>query len=159
MAWQPSTDRDTADRQAPPNLENGSRVKTNRMQATLFAMGDYLAGGITGGATAVAVRALVDPDLDMVIVMLVGMAIGMVVHLALALVLSPILGALHVMVPGSLIGMYGGMLFAMRDTMQHPSGTTSHAILVGVAFGLIVTAGVHLYDRVLHGPAPVSRLV
>jgi len=55
----------------------------------------------------------------------------------------------HVMVPGAVIGMYGGMLFAMRDVMQQ--GSTGQAIEVGVAFGLLVTAGVRLYDRALTG--------
>ncbi len=95
----------------------------------------------------------------MVVAMLMGMAAGMAVHLALAVLLSPVLGSFHVMVPGSLIGMYGGMLFAMRDTMQHPSGTTTHAIMVGVAFGLIVTAGIRLYDRAVRGPTSPIRSV
>jgi hypothetical protein len=127
------------------------------MSDKLFAIGDYCAGGFTGAAIAAAVRLTVSPDTDMVLAMLVGMAVGMSLQMALGLLFSPVLGAFHVMVPGSLIGMYGGMLFAMRDAMQHAPGTASHAIWVGVAFGVIVTAGVQLYDRVLRGPACPSR--
>ena len=126
---------------------------------TLFTLGDYAAGGLVGGATATAVHVIVSPELDMVLAMLLGMGIGMLVHLAIGLLLAPLLGMFYVMIPGSLIGMYGGMFFAMRDTMQHQPGTASHAVVVGVAFGLIVTAGVHLYDRILRGPTPASRSV
>jgi hypothetical protein len=56
------------------------------------------------------------------------------------------------MIPGSLIGMYGGMFFAMRDTMQH-SCPLSQAIWVGAFFGIVVVAGVQLYDRALRGAA------
>ena len=115
----------------------------------LFAIGDYAAGGIGGAATAVAVRTVVGPGLDLALAMLVGMGIGMLAHLAISLLLSPLLGMFHVMVPGSLIGMYGGMLFAMRDAMQPAS--LDQAIGVGVVFGFIVTAGVRLYDRALTG--------
>jgi len=126
-------------------------MDSNRTQEVLFATGDYLAGGFTGGATAVAVRAIVNPEIDMVIAMLIGMAAGMIVHLVLTVFLSPVLGVFHVMVPGSLIGMYGGMFFAMRDTMQAHSGSVTRAAVVGVVFGLIVVASVRLYDRALRG--------
>jgi len=117
-----------------------------------FTVGDYSAGAVTGAATAVAVRAVVGPNTDMVLAMVIGMLLGMIVHLAVGLLLSPLLGMFQIMVPGSLIGMYGGMLFAMRDTMGHP-GTTALAIAVGAGFGLIVIAGVRLYDRALRGRA------
>jgi len=84
------------------------------------------------------------------VAMLVGMVLGTIVHLGIGVLLIPLLGMFHAMVPGSLIGMYGGMLFGMRDTMQHP-GTTSGAVAVGVAFGLAVTAAIRIYDRVLRG--------
>ncbi len=120
---------------------------------TLFAIGDYVAGGLVGAATAAAVRTILSPETDMAIAMLFGMAIGMAVHLILSLLLSPVLGTFHIMVPGSLIGMYGGMLFAMRDTMQAHVGSARAAIEVGVVFGVIVTAGVRLYDRALRSTA------
>jgi hypothetical protein len=134
--------------------EEDRRMNSYRMQEALFTAGDYVAGAATGAATAAAVRALVSPHLDMVLAMLIGMAVGMIVHLALALLLSPVLGAFHVMVPGSLIGMYGGMLFAMRDTMQAHSGSLSHAVFVGVVFGLVVVISVQIYDRVLKAAPP-----
>jgi hypothetical protein len=118
----------------------------------LLAAGDYVSGGAVGALTAIAVRAVVGPDWDMVLAMLVGMGIGMLVHLAVGALLAPMLGMFHVMVPGALIGMYGGMLFAMRDTMQHPWGSMGNAILVGFVFGLIVTGAIRLYDRALRGP-------
>ena len=132
-------------------------MDTTRFEEALFTTGDYAAGGVVGAATAVAVRAAVSPQLDMVVAMLIGMAIGMIVHLALSLLLSPVLGAFHTMVPGSLIGMYGGMLFAMRDTMQHPPSSLDDALLVGALFGLVVIAGVRLYDRALHAGAPLGQ--
>lgn len=117
----------------------------------LFVIGDYVAGGITGAATAAAVRAVVGSGLDLALAMLLGVGVGMLVHLPFSLALSPLLGAFHVMVPGSLIGMYGGMLFAMRDVMQ--PGPIGPAVGAGIAFGVLVTAGVQLYDRALIVPA------
>ena len=128
---------------------NGS---AHHERQVFFAVGDYLAGGLTGAATAVAVRAVVSPDLDMVLAMLIGIAVGTVVHLAVGLVASPLLGLFHAMVPGGLIGMYGGMLFAMRDTMQAHRGSLGRAAVVGVVFGAAVTAGVRLYHRALRPP-------
>jgi hypothetical protein len=82
----------------------------------------------------------------------------MVVHLAVGAALSPLLGLFHVMVPGGLIGMYGGMLFAMRDTMQAHPGSLGRAAVVGALFGLVITAAVHLYDRVVRGPVSARRV-
>jgi hypothetical protein len=83
--------------------------------------------------------------MDMAVAMLLGMVLGSAVHLVLALVLSPLLGLLHLMVPGSLVGTYGGVLFAMRNAMQPGSRTIGAAVLVGafsgtlpVSFGLQV---------------------
>lgn len=118
----------------------------------LFALGDYLAGGLTGAATAVVVRGIVSPNLDMVLAMLIGMAAGMGVHLLIGVALSPVLGLFHCMVPGGLIGMYGGMMFAMRDTMQHPAASLGRAVVVGIVFGVAVTAGVRLYGRAVQVP-------
>lgn len=119
------------------------------MHSLLFVLGDYAAGVLTGAATATVVRAVVWPGFDLALAMLLGVGIGTFTHLAVATLLSPLLGVFHVMVPGSLIGMYGGMLFAMRDAMQPVSST--HAIGVGVLFGVVLTATVRLYDRALRG--------
>ncbi len=120
-----------------------------RQREVVFAVGDYLAGGLTGAVTAAAVRAVVSPGLDMVLAMLIGTAAGMIVHLAIGLLAAPLLGLFHFMVPGGLIAMYGGMLFAMRDVMQAHPGSLGRAIVVGIVFGAVVTAGVRLYDRAL----------
>lgn len=119
-------------------------------QKTLFVIGDYAAGGAVGAATALAVRVVIPPDSDLVLAMLAGMAIGMLIHLMAVLFLSPVLGFFHTMVPGSLIGMYGGMLFAMRDSMGQQPSSLTHVIIVGIIFGLVITAGVRLYDQALH---------
>lgn len=119
-------------------------------QKALFVIGDYAAGGAVGAATAMAVRVAVRPGFDVVLAMLAGMATGMFIHLMAALFLSPVLGFFHTMVPGSLIGMYGGMLFAMRDSMEQQPSSPAQVILVGIIFGLVITAGVRLYDRALH---------
>lgn len=113
-----------------------------------FIVGDYIAGALTGLLTACAVHLFVRPTMDTVLAMLLGMALGMAVHLIVGLLFAPILGAFHTMVPGSLIGMYGGMLFAMRETMQHPTSLT-HAARIGVLFGIVVVAAIQLYDRAL----------
>ena len=113
-----------------------------------FVLGDYIAGGLTGLLTAGAVHVVIGPAMDTVLAMLLGMALGTVVHLVVGFLLMPLLGAFHTMIPGSLIGMYGGMMFAMRETMQHPM-TLRHDALVGVVFGLIVVAAVQIYDRAL----------
>jgi hypothetical protein len=118
----------------------------------MFAVGDYLTGALTGAATAAAVRAVVSPGLDMVLAMLIGTAAGMIIHLAIGLLVSPLLGLFHCMIPGGLTGMYGGMLFAMRDAMQHHPGSLGRVILVGIVFGAVVTASVRLYDRALQEP-------
>lgn len=121
-------------------------------EPVLFAVGDYAGGAAVGAVTAAAVRGVVSHDTDMVVAMLVGMVLGTIVHMGIGFLLIPLLGMFHAMVPGSLIGMYGGMFFAMRDTMQHP-GTTLNAVAVGIGFGLAVTAAIRLYDRVLCGAA------
>jgi hypothetical protein len=113
-----------------------------------FIVGDYIAGALTGLLTACAVHLFVRPTMDTVLAMLLGMALGMAVHLVAGLLFAPILGA-HTMVSGSFIGMYGGMLFAMRETMQHPT-SLNHAARIGVLFGVIVVVAVQLYDRSLH---------
>ena len=117
----------------------------------IFAIGDYLAGMLIGVVTALVVRAVVSPGMDMVIAMLLGMLLGMIVHLVFGLVLSPVLGMFETMMPASLIGMYGGMLFAMRDSMAAGSTTLGAAALVGAVFGAIIVLGVKIYDRALRG--------
>ena len=122
----------------------------------LFAIGDYAGGAACGGLTAAAVRALVEPRMDMVLAMLAGMGLGLLVHLGVTLLLTPVIGAFHAMVPGSLIGMYGGMLFAMRDTMQHPA-SLAHAVWIGGIFGIVMVTVVRLYDRALRDePSPAK---
>jgi hypothetical protein len=135
-------------------------MNANRMQDTLFAVGDYVGGALIGGTTAAAVRGLVSSEMDMVVAMLIGMAAGMALHLTIGLLMTPLLGMFHAMIPGSLIGMYGGMLFAMRDSMQAHSGSLGHAVAVGIGFGVVMIAIMRLYDRALRGPIPLhpSRL-
>lgn len=125
------------------------------IQDRLFTVGDYAGGAIMGGATAAAVRGLVSPNTDMVIAMLIGMAVGMVLHLVIGLLLTPLLGMFHAMIPGSLIGMYGGMMFAMRDSMQMHPGSLGHAVAVGTGFGVLMIALMRIYDRALRGPVTV----
>lgn len=116
-----------------------------------FRIGDYLAGALTGGVTALAVRMVVGPQWDMVLAMAVGMTIGMSVHLSLLLILVPLLGDFEVMMPGALIGMYGGMLFGMRDSMQQTYISLSMVLAVGILWGLLVVLGVRWWDRQLKG--------
>ena len=120
-------------------------------EAAYFVLGDYVAGGLTGVLTALAVRAIVGPDWDVVLAMLVGMVVGMMTHISLLLLLVPLLGTFEVMIPGSMIGMYGGMLFAMRDSMQQAQVPLSTALAVGVLFGLVVVFGIRWWDRQLKG--------
>jgi hypothetical protein len=125
---------------------------TSRVQALLFAAGDYVAAGVMGIATAMAVRLLIAPGFDLALAMLLGVVVGTFVHLAIGFLLSPFLGFFHAMVPGGLIGMYGGMLFAMRDAMQAVS--LGHAVTVGAVFGAIIMAIVQFYDYALAGARP-----
>lgn len=113
-----------------------------------FIIGDYVAGTLIGVLTACAVHLFVRPTMDTVLAMLLGMGLGMAVHLVAGLSFAPLLGAFHTMVPGSLIGMYGGMLFAMRETMQHPT-SLNHAARIGALFGILVVASMQLYDLAL----------
>ncbi len=112
-------------------------------------IGDYVAGAVVGALTALAVHAIVQPGLDMVIAMLLGMAVGMVLHLVLGFALAPFLGMFQTMMPASLIGMYGGMAFGMRDSMGAGSTEWSSSALVGAAFGIVVVAALRIYDRAL----------
>ena len=122
-----------------------------------FMIGDTLAGALIGIVTALGVRAFVSPGMDMVLAMLVGMGIGMVAHLILGFVLSPVLGMFQVMIPASLIGMYGGMLFGMRDAMAAGSHMLGQTVLVGALFGVIVVLGVKIYDLALRGPVDAAE--
>ena len=126
-------------------------MSVNRLQKTLFTIGDYLNGALIGGFTAAAVRGFAGEGTDMVIAMVAGIVVGMAVHLVIGLLMTPLLGMFHAMIPGSLIGMYGGMLFAMRDSMQGHVGSVEHAIGIGAAFGIVMTAALALYDRALRG--------
>ncbi len=113
----------------------------------VFLAGDCAAGALTGVATTLAVRALVSPGWDMVAAMMLGMFAGTGVHLLLGVALSPLLGMFETMVPGTFIGMYGGMLFAMRDSMQVvPLGT---ALWVGAIFGIVVVLAVDFWNTQL----------
>ncbi|MBI3799866.1 MAG: hypothetical protein HY268_23195 [Deltaproteobacteria bacterium] len=116
-----------------------------------FVIGDYMAGMFIGALTALGVRAAVWLGMDMVIAMLLGMVIGMAIHLVLGLVLSPWLGMFETMIPASVIGMYGGMFFGMRDAMAAGSPTLTAAATVGMLFGALVVLGIKVYDRALRG--------
>ena len=117
----------------------------------LFQIGDYAAGILTGVLTALAVRLILWPGVDMVIAMLIGMGVGMVIHLVIGFGLGPLLGMFQTMIPASVIGMYGGMLFGMRDSMMAGSPTLGGAALVGAIFGAVVVAALKVYDRSLRG--------
>src|SRR3989442_5834986 len=98
----------------------------------LFTLGDLFSGMLVGAATALGVRAAVWPGMDMVLAMLIGTAIGMVIHLVLGLMLAPLLGMSETMIPASVIGMYGGMLFGMRDSMAADSLNAGDAAVVSI---------------------------
>src|SRR5215813_400130 len=119
--------------------------------AMWFTIGDHLAGAVVGVVTALIVRLIVAPGMDMVVAMLLGMGAGMLLHLLIGFLLAPALGMFQTMLPGSLIGMYGGMLFAMRDSMGAGSRTLGEAAAVGALFGIVVVAGLKIYDRSLRG--------
>lgn len=55
------------------------------------------------------------------------------------------------MTTGAMIGMYGGMLFGMRDSMQQADVSLRMALAVGAFFGLLVIFGVRWWDRQLKG--------
>jgi hypothetical protein len=116
-----------------------------------FRLGDYLAGILTGVLTTLAVRAIVGPNWDMVMAMLAGMGAGMGVHLSLLVLLIPPLGTFEVMMPSGIIGMYGGMLFGMRDAMQQDVISLGQALVVGGLFGFVVVFVIRWWDRQLRG--------
>jgi hypothetical protein len=116
-----------------------------------FVIGDYMAGILIGALTALGVRAVIWPGMDMVIAMLLGMGIGMAIHLVLGLLLSPLLGMFETMIPASVIGMYGGMLFGMRDSMAAGSPTLIATATVGALFGALVVLSIKVYNRALRG--------
>ena len=113
----------------------------------LLMLAEYGAGALIALAAALPIHALVHPGWDLVLAMLLGSAIGMVAHMLLGFALGALIGMFQVMLAGSLIGMYGGMLFAMRDAMQPASW--SQTSVVAIVFGVVVVAGVQLYDRAL----------
>lgn len=116
-----------------------------------FIFGDYFAGMAVGALTALGVRTAIWHGMDMVIAMLIGMAIGMIIHIAVGLLLAPLIGMFNSMVPASVIGMYGGMFFGMRDSMAAGSRTLGAAILVGAIFGASVVMVIQVYDHILRG--------
>ena len=118
-----------------------------RLRGCAYLLGEYVAGVVTAVATAVPIHALVDRDWDMVLAMLAGTVLGTAAHLVVLGLLGPLVGFFHVMAPGAVVGMYGGMLFGMRDSMQAVS--RSRAVAVAVAVGVLVVAAVQLYDRAL----------
>lgn len=129
------------------SVERSARAR----EPLYFCIGDYLAGLLTGLLTAFAVRAIVGPQWDMVLAMLVGMAVGMLLHLTLLLLVIPFLGTFEAMMPSAIIGMYGGMLFGMRDSMQQAYVSRDMALAVGALFGLVVVFGIRWWDRQLRG--------
>lgn len=116
-----------------------------------FVIGDYLAGMLIGSLTALGVRGLVLPGTDMVVGMLIGTLVGMGVHVVPGMLLMPLLGQFQTMVPGMVVGMYGGMLFGMRDAMAAGSPTLGAAAWVGALFGAIVVLALKAYDRTMRG--------
>jgi hypothetical protein len=112
----------------------------------LFIVGDYLAGMAVGVGTALAVRIVVAPGMDLVIATLLGMAVGVIVHVVVGMALTPLLGMFHTVMTASLIGFYGGMLFAMRGAMAAGSRTLGAAVIVRGIFGLVVVAVMKFYD-------------
>ena len=124
----------------------------------LYLLGEYAAGVATAVLTALPLHAVVDPGWDMVVAMITGMVLGSFAHLLVLALLGPLVGFFHVMAPGALIGMYGGMLFGMRDSMQAASWSRTLAIAIGL--GALVVAAVQLYDRALRAegqPEPARR--
>lgn len=136
-----------------PLVSKAVHMRTTERQTELlpFQLGDYLAGILTGVLTALAVCAIVGPNWDMVMAMLAGMAVGMGVHLSVLVLLVPLLGAFEVMIPGGIIGMYGGMLFGMRDAMQHNVISLRQALAVGGLFGFMVVFVIRWWNRQLQG--------
>lgn len=118
----------------------------------LYLLGEYFAGVATAVLTALPIHAVVDPGWDMVVAMIAGTIVGSAAHLLVLALLGPLVGFFHVMAPGALIGMYGGMLFGMRDSMQAASWSRTLAVAVGL--GILVVAAVQLYDRVLRAEEP-----
>ena len=123
--------------------------------AWAYLLGEYAAGVATAVATALPIHALVDRDWDMVVAMFAGTVLGSIAHVLVLGVFGPLVGFFHVMAPGALIGMYGGMLFGMRDSMQ--AASWSQAVAVAVATGIAVVVAVQLYDRALRSGAEGSR--
>ena len=112
----------------------------------IFVLGDYLAGMAVGVGAALAVRGVVAPGMDLVIAMLLGTAVGVIVQLIIGFAFTPLLGMFQTMIPASMIGAYGGMLFAMRDAMGAGSRTLAAVAVVGGVFGLAVVAITKFYD-------------
>jgi uncharacterized membrane protein len=128
------------------------RVHDPRLARAAYALGDYAAGAATAIAAAVPVHAVVDPGMDVVVAMMLGTLLGTLAHLLVLGVAAPLVGFFQAMAPGGLIGMYGGMLFGMRDAMQATSWL--HVVVVAVLFGLAVVAALRLYDRALRSDQP-----
>lgn len=132
-----------------------SRARSRTRPTTVaLRLGDYAAGALTAGMAAAAVHAVVETGWDMILAMGVGMGLGLVAHGVVLALAARWLGFFQVMAPGGIIGMYGGMLFGMRDSMQDASWP--QALGVAALLGLLVVGGLDLYDRALRS-APASR--
>ena len=123
--------------------------------AWAYVLGEYAAGVATAVATALPIHALVDRDWDMVVAMLAGTVLGSIAHVLVLGVFGPLVGFFHVMAPGALIGMYGGMLFGMRDSMQAASWSQTMAVAAATGFAMVVA--MQLYDRAIRSEAEGSR--
>ena len=105
-------------------------------------IGRWLIGRVIRLMRAAMGRSAVDPTL----IKYLGSIVSIALNIALVLgILGPLVGFFHVMAPGALIGMYGGMLFGMRDSMQ--AASWSQVMAVAAAIGIAMVVGIQLYDR------------
>lgn len=119
-----------------------------------FAFGDLAASILVGTCTASLVQVFIGPSWDMALAMVAGMAIGTGVHLVAWLLLMPALGAIEAGTAPGLAGMYGGMYFAMRESMDNVPMGSGHtrALLVGAVFGILSWIAVAVLNRLYRGP-------
>ena len=112
-----------------------------------FLMGDVAANALIGGIVGALSALLVDPSWNMWVAHGICMVMGMVLAFPLALPFMAFFGAMELMVPTHLAGMFAGMWVGMQAAMAPvPAGA---GFMTGVWVGLASLAFCYLADVAL----------
>jgi len=112
-----------------------------------FLLGDLAASGLIGGVAGALSAWLVDPSWNMWVAHGVCMLLGMAIALPLGFPFMAFFGAMEVMVPTHMAGMFAGMWVGMEAAMGPVSGAAGFA--TGIWVGLAGLGFCYLADALL----------